>query len=612
MARPRTRIAALAAGLLAIGSAFVASSATAETVKAFPGAEGFGTDTPGGRGGVVCKVTNLDDSGPGSLRACVNMTGPRYVIFKTGGTIELLTRLDIANPFITIAGQTAPGDGITLRMKPNTGTDQGVMKIDTHDVVIRYLRFRPGDGGAADDSHDALAAYKEGGGSYNIVLDHNSFSWAVDENVNIYYDVDNYTISNSIISEALSHAGHPEGEHSKGMLIGGGSTDASLHHNLFISNKDRSPQVSGVAVTDIRNNVVYNYGTGSGSGVTLISSSKGIPKVNWIGNYYKPGPDSDPARAEFATYNGDTGASHQWYGADNKRWTSSGDADARLGTVVGRVTTPFAAPAVTTTTAAQAYVDVLATAGASRVRDAVDQRLIADVKNGTGSIIDSPSEVGGWPTLNPGTPPADGDNDGVPNAFEVEHGMDTAVDDATGDKDGDGYTNVEEWANSLAGDVDTTPEPDPDPTPDPTPVKTPAVTDNADPDAPCGTISVTLSTGANDTEPSVFDIDYENADATGTVTDTVTVQPGGSQVWEHTFAEDYSGGMVDVNFSANGAALVQHETPTDCAGTTPPPDPEPEPEPTPVTKVTIFLNGQLECPVVTAPAAGESITCTYK
>ena len=237
-------------------------------VPAFPGAEGFGTATPGGRGGRVCTVTNLNNAGPGSLRSCVDMAGPRYVVFRTGGTIVLETRLNVTNPFITIAGQTAPGGGITLRMDPVSPTDLGTMDVLTHDVVIRYLRFRPGNGTTGKDSDDALAIVNPG--VSNVVVDHCSFSWAVDENVNTYDGTTDITISNSIIAEGLNNSGHPRGAHSKGLLAGGvGAHNVSIHHNLFVSNVDRNPQVSGVSVADVRNNVVYNYGTGSGVSSTV-------------------------------------------------------------------------------------------------------------------------------------------------------------------------------------------------------------------------------------------------------------------------------------------------------------------------------------------------------
>ena len=434
--------AALTSAVVAPG--VLLSPASAATA-AFPGAEGFGTSTPGGRGGTVCKVENLNDSGPGSLRSCVEASGPRYVGFNTGGTIQLKQRLTITNPFITIAGQTAPGGGITLAMDPNAGTDQGTMQIATNDVVVRYVRFRPGDGGAADDSHDAITIYKTG--VKNVVIDHSSFSWAIDENVNTYDGSNDITISNSIIAEGLSDAGHPTGEHSKGLLSGGvDAHNVSIHHNLFVSNVDRNPQISGVSVADVRNNVIYNYGDGSGDGVTLLSSSKGEPRMNWVGNYYKPGPNSPLDRPEFATYNGSTGASHQWYGDGNMRWTASGLQAARVGENVGRVNTPFPAAAVTTTSAEQAYTDVLANAGASLVRDDVDQRLVEEVRNGTGSFKNT---AGPYPTIAAGTAPADSDGDAMPDAYESAHGTNPSAADANGDADGNGYENIEDWFNSL-------------------------------------------------------------------------------------------------------------------------------------------------------------------
>jgi pectate lyase len=425
----------------------VMSPAASTGLKAFPGAQGFGTETPGGRGGRVCVVTSLRDSGAGSLRSCAEASGPRYVVFRTGGTIELERRITVSDPYITVAGQTAPGDGITLRMDPNAGIDQGTMLVQTHDVVIRYVRFRPGDGGTADDSHDALTVYGEG--VHDVVVDHCSFSWAIDENVNTYDHAQNITISSSIIAEGLSQAGHPDGEHSKGLLAGGvGAHGISVHHNLFVSNVDRNPQVSGVSVADVRNNVVYDYGDGSGDGVTLLSSSNGEPRMNWVANYYKPGPGSPVDRAEFATYDGTTGSTHGWYGEGNLRWTPTGDRPARVADgAVGRVDGPFPAPAVTTTSAVQAYTDVLADAGASLVRDAVDQRLLDEVRRGGGSFKNA---AGPYPALDPGTPGADSDGDTMPDAFEAAHGTDPLVPDATGDVDGNGYDNIEDWFNSLA------------------------------------------------------------------------------------------------------------------------------------------------------------------
>jgi len=416
----------------------------------FPGAEGFGTGTPGGRGGQVCQVTNLADSGTGSLRACIEASGPRQVIFRTGGTILLRDRLSIEEPYLTIAGQTAPGGGITLRMDPESGTDHGTMSIKTHDVIIRYLRFRPGSGGDADDSHDGLNAYGEE--VHDIVVDHSSFSWAIDENVNTYDYARDVTVSYAVIAEGLRDAGHPDGEHSMGMLAGG--TDAhnvSIHHNLFVSNADRNPQISGVSVADVRSNVIYNYFGGSSDAVTLVSSSNGTPQVNWTGNYYKPGPDSVGDRPEFGTHVGSTGETHQWFGVGNLRWSPDGDRPARVDQdAIAPMSSAFASPIVSREPAAAAYDDVLATAGASLVRDAVDKRLVNEVRTGGGSLKD---EAGPWPELEAGVAPPDSDGDGVPDRYESAHGMDPSASDATGDVNCNGYDDVEDWYNRLVGDV---------------------------------------------------------------------------------------------------------------------------------------------------------------
>jgi hypothetical protein len=490
----------------------------AAAVRAFPGAEGFGTDTAGGRGGQVLQVTNLNDSGPGSLRAALTASGPRTVVFTVSGTIRLQSRIDVVDPYLTVAGQTAPGGGITLRMDPTASpcTDKGTMKVATHDVVIRYLRLRPGPTPCADDSHDALAIYEAG--TENVVIDHVSMSWAVDEVLNTYDGSQNITISNSIIAEALSNSTHPEGEHSKGSLLGGvGAHNVSMHGNLFVSNKDRNPQISGLSVADVRNNVIYNYGTGSGSGVTLVSSSKGEPRVNWVGNYYKPGPSSDPSRPEYAVYSGTTGATWQWYGDGNMRWTAAGLQPARVhsGAAGSRVQTPFAVAPVTTTSAATAYTDVLAYAGATApYRDAVDQRLVTSVKDGTGRIIDDPSQVGGYPSLPAAQAPADDDKDGMPNSAEVAYGTNPSVPDSSGDVDGNGYTNIEDWFNGLTTSATPTASPTASPTTSPTtsptaspttspttsPTASPTPSPTSDPTAPATVTEARAATSSDDAE----------------------------------------------------------------------------------------------------------------
>ena len=223
-------------------------------LPAFPGAEGFGATTPGGRGGKIIKVTNLNDSGPGSLRQALQYDAPAIIIFTTGGIINLRTKLYITSPFVTIAGQTAPGDGICIR-------GNGIA-IQTHDVVLRYLKVRPGeiDFGPKNkwDNIDAISLGSASSKVYNVVLDHCSLSWAVDEVIGMWHDVRNVTVQHCTISEALHTSRHPKGYHGMGLLAGEKTANVSLHHNLFAHNNDRNPLLYTQGVVDFRNNVIYN------------------------------------------------------------------------------------------------------------------------------------------------------------------------------------------------------------------------------------------------------------------------------------------------------------------------------------------------------------------
>jgi pectate lyase len=421
----------------------------AGSVPAFPGAEGFGAETPGGRGGRVISVTNLDDSGPGSFREAVTTPGPRIVVFRVSGTINLETDIDITSPYITIAGQTSPAGGITLKADSCNG--RGVLGVHTHDVVIRYLRLRPGphpcygDG----DSSDGIVVYKPG--TYRVVVDHSSISWAVDENVSLWSDAHDITFSWNIISEGLAHSTHKLGEHSKGAHLSGWNTyNISFHHNLLAHNNDRNPQPTNPGIADIRNNVVYNYGEHA----ALASSSKGRPRFNFVGNYYRPGPDSDRDQYVLDVYRGSS-AGWAFFVEGNIGPRRSRDSQPQADAVdpAGRssmVGRPFPAAPVTTTSAATAYRQVLAGAGA-RVpyRDAVDQRIVRDVRDETGRIIDDPWMVGGWPILPSRSAPPDTDRDGMPDARERAHHLDPSIDDSARDRDEDGYTNIEEYVNEL-------------------------------------------------------------------------------------------------------------------------------------------------------------------
>jgi pectate lyase len=430
--------------------------ATDPQPAAFPGAEGFGAMTAGGRGGAVIEVTNLDDRGPGSFRAAVESPGPRIVVFRVGGTIWLDSSLEIRDPYITIAGQTAPGGGILLRNSDlNSRTP---LKVKTHDVVIRYIRSRPGSHPNENGTLDALnIASTEAGVVHDVIVDHGSFSWATDEVTNVYYDAHDITIQWSIIAEGLDCATHVEdGElqcHSMGMLLGSeGSGNISIHHNLFAHNRHRNPRIKTTGTVDVVNNVVYNSGSGNGwRSPTYVHGGRAIVPANYVGNFFKPGADTGAAEWFI-----DTKEVVEVFAANNAVPHEVIDPDS------ADMLVPFRhpAPAVTTFPASFNFDAVLEGAGASlaldcdgspRVRrDSVDERIIMETRLGTGRIIDDPSEVGGWPEIASGTPCPDSDHDGMPDDFEMQHGFD-AEDPADGplDSDGDGYTNVEEFLNAT-------------------------------------------------------------------------------------------------------------------------------------------------------------------
>jgi pectate lyase len=415
-------------------------------LRAFPGAEGFGAQAVGGRGGRVIAVTNLNDFGPGSLRAAIDATGPRTVIFRVGGTITLRSALVIRNPFITIAGQTAPGDGIMLRNDPIN--EDASLAVDADEVVIRYLRIRPGASAALSSNVDALLIR----GGRNIIVDHCSLGWATDEVLNTWYDVETVTIQWSIVSEALHRTTHAEGAHSMGMLVGdAGGRSISVHHNLFVHNNKRNPAVKTTGTVDVVNNVVHNYGDTGG----WIGDKHARMPFNFVGNYYQPGPSSS-ADYELEVDDYGTGFGYSLYVRDNLGPNRPTGAEPQEAVVepYGRqflVGAPNPAPPITTTTAQEAYQQVLAGAGATVPRrDPVDQRVVADVLNRTGRIIDDPAQVGGWPVLAGGPAPADSDGDGMPDDWEQAYRLDPTRDDGAGDRDEDGYTNLEEYLNSLA------------------------------------------------------------------------------------------------------------------------------------------------------------------
>ncbi|UKM66127.1 T9SS type A sorting domain-containing protein [Flavobacteriaceae bacterium GSB9] len=466
---------------------------------AFPGAEGFGKIATGGRGGQVIYVTNLNDSGTGSLRAAVEAYGPRIVVFKVSGIIELTRDLKITNNNITIAGQSAPSDGICLKNYS--------VSIDADNVIIRFLRFRMGD--EAQHEGDAI-----GGRFHNrIIIDHCSMSWSTDECVS-FYNNENTSVQWCIIAESLRNSVHEKGRHGYGGIWGG--KNASFHHNLLAHHDSRNARLgeyagSAFALTDlvdIRNNVIYNWGNNSAYGGEAMN-------VNMINNYYKPGPatmanngyskqgrimsiDKNKVKgtAVYDTWgkfyiNGNYVDGHanstndNWaYGVYNQYHGSYYSYSGTCKDINGNtITCEYSIPVtesdkaamkldtpldiqgnVTTHSATEAYNKVLAFGGASLVRDAIDERIVNETENGTftyngsngsaNGIIDTQADVNGWPTYNSTTAPVDSDNDGMPDDWEDANGLDknNASDGASTSLDG-AYTNVEVYLNSLVEDI---------------------------------------------------------------------------------------------------------------------------------------------------------------
>ena len=430
------------------------------SLPAFPGAEGFGSDTVHGRGGRVIAVTNLNDSGPGSLRAALQASGPRIVVFRVGGIIELRRDITITKPYLMVAGQTAPGDGIAIK---NAG-----ISVAAHDVVLRHLRGRPGDapGEDPDDRDSFKVVFPKIDGDrkvYNVVLDHLSASWAIDEVMSVWgergredlvYDV---TIQWSIISEALDDSLHPEGPHGKGLLIGDGTKRISVHHNLFAHNPNRHPLIKSGTSVQLVNNVMYNA-----PGGTELADAKetGAPVfVDLIGNFYKAGPNSlrDPAVMRIKSNIVPSSKVYVKGNLSPQRPTDEGDEWLGVRAPGGepgpyRAGSPVVGePNVQITPAQEAYEAVIRNAGATLPkRDRIDRRVIEDVQNSRGRFIDSPGEVGGYPSYASGQAHEDSDGDGMPDAWEREHGLaPDNVSDGPEDADGDGYTNVEEFLNGT-------------------------------------------------------------------------------------------------------------------------------------------------------------------
>lgn len=418
---------------------------------AFPGAEGFGRFAKGGRGGRAIEVTNLNSSGPGSLRHCAEVEmGPRTCVFRIAGTIPLDTDdIVITNPFLTIAGQTAPGGGVTIK--------DGGLLIRASDVIVRYLRVRPGPAAWLQRQRNANGIgiqSNEGIAPSNIIVDHCSVSWGTDDLVYVIFGADKVTLQWNMFSEGLGCPGCG----SLGLLIDFMQDRfLSVHHNLYAHIWIRFPEMTAGNL-DMVNNVAYN----SNGTPAQINPIRGPIHINFVGNYFKDGPDLVAANSGFSDIRLNGGAVYSPVSGvylfgnigrgrptedvpqHNIVWNDNGGLVLR--------NNRFDYPLVTATDALTARDEVLAGAGATLpARDGVDRRIISDVLNGTGKIITDPSQVGGWPVMATGTPPSDADHDGMPDSWELSHGLDPRdPNDGPLDADGNGYTNLEEYLNDLA------------------------------------------------------------------------------------------------------------------------------------------------------------------
>ncbi len=440
-----------------------------EEAFAFPGAEGFGNKVTGGRGGKVFYVTNLKDSGTGSFRAAVQATGSRYVLFQVSGNIDLVSPITISTANLTIAGQTAPGDGITIKNYP--------IFVNADNIIIRFLRFRMGDSGDAEG--DALwGRYRK-----NIIIDHCSMSWSTDE-CSSFYGNENFTMQWCILSESLRNSLHEKGNHGYGGIWGG--KNASFHHNLLAHHDNRNPRFDHPGVysstevatsmrgtVDFRNNVIYNWKTDATYG-----GEAGT--FNMVANYYKPGPATSNKRRFLNAYKQATSSSPVYgYGkfyvagniidgqdditADNWIGVVAKDGSAADKTAM-KLETPLPYGDFNTShSAGEAYEAVLNYAGASFKRDAVDLRIVNDVLNGTftapgsngstNGMIDSQDDVGGWPELISLEPPVDTDADGMPDSWEIEMKLDPDVANANGKNLSTAYDDVEVYFNSIVKEI---------------------------------------------------------------------------------------------------------------------------------------------------------------
>lgn len=438
-----------------------------ELVAACRHIEGGGAAVTGGDGGTIYRVSRLDDvldpntglPQAGTLRYAINQTGVRRVIFTVSGTIHLNSELRIKTGSITIDGQTAPGEGICIADYP--------LIINASNVIVRFLRVRLGD--VSNTESDAVSVNNANG----VVLDHLSCSWSVDECVSCYGNTD-FTMQYCIVSESLKESIHGKGNHGYGGIWGG--KNASFHHNLLAHHDSRNPRFDHDYVDtkcagpiDYVNNVVYNWGGNSAYGGEGSSKGAGGRHINYVNNYYKSGPSTPSSRktrlldptvscSNCLDHPGGTLIPGKFWLTGNYMFGSAevtadnwkGSTQTGSNVKASARWTDGLTVLANEQTAEAAYETVLAKAGCSLHRDVIDTRIINDVREGTGKLINTQSEVGGWPELQTADKPTDTDYDGIPDEWETQFGLDPKDPlDARAITLVTGFTNLEVYVRYL-------------------------------------------------------------------------------------------------------------------------------------------------------------------
>lgn len=405
-------------------------------LKAFPGAAGYGAVSAGGRGGRIIAVTTLADSGTGSLRACIDASGPRVCVFRVNGTIRFTQRPPwITKPFLTIAGQTAPGGGITLAHAGGAAGRTPLVIKETHDVVIRHIRVRPDLPGGSPQAEDGITIEK----STRVIVDHVSASWARDELINGYADNDNISITNSIFAFGIP-------KHDKCALLASDPTDAqhlSFIGNVCAHNGDRNPDLNFPqrSCVEVVNNVFYN----AKSRFAEIWEAFGGTPVSLVGNVFLAGLDTPPSAVGIARDTSGSKGPAAIYLWDNE---ARGNFTAVTPNVAAVLQARPPCPLTTRpVSASQAFTNTLARSGAYP-RDAIDDVVVSDVRQITGHIGTPPSAL---PVPSPVAPYPDKDSDGMDDNWEHTHGSDAVRSDPWEDANGNGIPNLEDFLTYREG-----------------------------------------------------------------------------------------------------------------------------------------------------------------